>query len=157
MAHRLSKKDIEEIVCLVDESKTGFIEYKGVLLWDLLLINNNAKPILAFCAILCENSSQNQQTGKRETKKSMKTKRIEDFEDYTWKQFENELESETMSQKALNKGWKLNHRLLFLAAKSAQESQMFLHQLKTFFDFVKLSLSLNLSICLYLWEIELTL
>ena len=67
-------------------------------------MNNNAKPILAFCAILCENSSQNQQTGKRETKKSMKTKRIEDFEDYTWKQFENELESDTMSQKALNKG-----------------------------------------------------
>ena len=143
MAHRLSKKDIEEIVCLVDESKTGFIEYKGVLLWALSLINNNEKPILAFCAILCENSSQNQQTRKRETKKSMKTKRIEDFEDYTWKQFENELESETMSQKALNKGWKLNHRLLFLAAKLAQESQMFLHQLflhlqiqlnKTFFD-----------------------
>ena len=40
MAHRLSKKDIEEIVCLVDESKTGFIEYKGMLLGDLSLINN---------------------------------------------------------------------------------------------------------------------
>ena len=135
MAHRLSKKDIEEIVCLVDESKTGFIEYKGVLLWDLLLINNNAKPILAFCAILCENSSQNQQTRKRETKKSMKTKRIEDFEDYTWKQFENELESETMSQKALNKGWKLNHRLLFLAAKPAQEFQIFLHSFSCIYKY----------------------
>ena len=54
--------------------------------------------------MICENSKQSQlQRTKRETKKSKKVQ-SGNAEDNIWEEFETELELETVSLKALNKG-----------------------------------------------------